>query len=229
MGSLILSTTIVRLRGALNLCQAIDDGGGGGQRPCGDHEQKVLRHLSKQWEAGQLPRELTLEGAEASFHVLHADGVAYVACCARQFRKDQAYAYLLDLHKEFSTVYPAAKVEAANRPYCFIKFDRFIQKTVRLYQTPQASQQVAHLRKELGEVKDIMQQSLEDVLGRGEKLETLQSHSAMLKHESGRYHKRTVQLNRWYWLRTYGKPAIAISGVLMLVCWRLGISPFFFL
>eukprot|EP00756_Hemistasia_phaeocysticola_P031288 Hpha_TRINITY_DN16342_c3_g3::TRINITY_DN16342_c3_g3_i5::g.58419::m.58419/K08517/SEC22; vesicle transport protein SEC22 len=224
--SLILSTTIVRLRDGLVLCQAIVDGG---SKQNAEHsEGRVLKHLAKEYAAGQLPSQLTLEGSGASFHVVEERGVGFATCCVRQFRKEQAYAYLRDLCKEFSGLYSTEKIESATRPYSLIAFDKYIQKTIRVYQTPHAAQQVNALKKELGEVRDIMSKSLEEVIGRGEKLETLQTHSQMLKHESGQYHRRAVQLNRWHWLRTWGVPAAVCSSVTLLLMWRFGLLFFLF-
>ena len=51
--------------------------------------------------------------------------------CDRSYPKKLAFQYLEDLKNEFERV-NGAQIETAARPYAFIKFDTFIQKTKKI-------------------------------------------------------------------------------------------------
>jgi vesicle transport protein SEC22 len=72
------------------------------------------------------------------------------------------------------------------------------------------------LKKELETVHGVMKRNLDDILTRGESLETVSAYSAQLKDGTQGYYKRTVHMNRMRMLQTYGPPAFVF---LMLVAW----------
>lgn len=75
------------------------------------------------------------------------------------------------------------------------------------------------LKKELNEVQTVLRSNLEDILSRGEKLETMSMYSAQLKDSSHTYYKRTASLNRMRLLKLYGPPAAIISLLLLWFWW----------
>ncbi len=64
------------------------------------------------------------------------------------------------------------QVEKISRPYAFIKFDRFIQKTRKLYLDTRTQRNLEKLSEELSEVHSIMTRNIQEVLGQGERLES---------------------------------------------------------
>ncbi|KPI90061.1 putative Qc-SNARE protein [Leptomonas seymouri] len=64
------------------------------------------------------------------------------------------------------------------------------------------------LRQEITDVHMVMRKNLEDLMTRGEGLETMTNYSAELVDQSSRYYKKTVHLNRMRLLKTYGPPAV---------------------
>lgn len=71
------------------------------------------------------------------------------------------------------------------------------------------------LRQEITDVHFVMRKNLEDLMTRGERLETMNSYSAELVDHSSRYYKKTVHMNRMRLLKTYGPPAAV--GVFLLL------------
>ncbi|GKD06149.1 hypothetical protein Tco_1181123 [Tanacetum coccineum] len=65
----------------------------------------------------------------------------------------------------------ADQIEKAARPYAFIKFDTFIQRTKKFYQDTRTQRNVSKLNDELYEVHQIMPRNVQEVLGVGEKLD----------------------------------------------------------
>ncbi|KAH8611146.1 putative Synaptobrevin [Trypanosoma vivax] len=140
---------------------------------------------------------------------------------------------LLDLiFAEFTQRFTVSEITAATvRPYQFIKFESVLQRLILQVQRDrqegvisgcsgavhsslqrrQASSQYDTLRQELTDVRVVMRKNLEDLMTRGEKLETMNHFSAQLVNESSRFYKKTVQMNRMRLLRLYGPPAVVIG------------------
>lgn len=89
----------------------------------------------------------------------------------RAYPKRLAFNYLEELQKEFNLLY-ASEVDSATRPYAFIKFDSFIQKTKKLYMDTRAQRNVNKLNEDLADVQKIMMTNIHEVLGRGERLDS---------------------------------------------------------
>ncbi|KAK7195652.1 Vesicle-trafficking protein SEC22 [Novymonas esmeraldas] len=75
------------------------------------------------------------------------------------------------------------------------------------------------LRQEITDVHMVMRKNLEDLMTRGEGLDTMTNYSAELVDQSSRYYKKTVHLNRMRLLKTYGPPTVV--GLLLLIFFYL--------
>ncbi|KAG6418378.1 hypothetical protein SASPL_120582 [Salvia splendens] len=104
-------------------------------------------------------------------------------------------AHFEDLKNEFEGVY-GNQIETAARPYAFIKFDTFIQKTKKMYQDTTTQRNISKLNDELYEVHQIMTRNVQEVLGVGEKLDQVSQMSSRLTSESRMYADRAKDLNR---------------------------------
>ncbi|XP_030878353.1 vesicle-trafficking protein SEC22b-like, partial [Leptonychotes weddellii] len=96
-------------------------------------------------------------------------GVCYLVLCEAAFPKKLAFAYLEDLHSEFDEQH-GKKVPTVSRPYSFIEFDTYIQKTKKLYIDSRARRNLGSINTELQDVQRIMVANIEEVLQRGEAL-----------------------------------------------------------
>ena len=112
------------------------------------------------------------------------------------------------------------EVSGASRPYAFIKFDTFIQKTKKLYIDTRTQRNLNKLNEDLSSVQDIMKQNIQDVLGRGERLDTVMNKSSALRDASGKYAKDARHLNMLALLRKWAP--IAAIGLVVFGClwWR---------
>jgi vesicle transport protein SEC22 len=128
-----------------------------------------------------------------------------------------AFAFLDELRREFEAVY-GAQVALANRPYEMIRFDSFIQKTKKVYLDASAVRNLERLNSELLDVRDIMTRSIQEVLGRGERLESLQNTSAMLSAESRKYLRRAKHARWMLRIRQYG-PMMVILVIIAVLLW----------
>jgi vesicle transport protein SEC22 len=118
--------------------------------------------------------------------------VVYLTIAEKSYPRKLAFSYLDELSKEFSTSY-GAKVEAVRKPYAFVGFgtsfhqhvygywltglhtDTFMSKTARLYQDTRAAgagSNLDRLNDDLQDVTRIMTKNMEDLLWRGDSLDS---------------------------------------------------------
>ncbi|XP_024369299.1 25.3 kDa vesicle transport protein SEC22-1 isoform X2 [Physcomitrium patens] len=141
-------------------------------------EQNDMEFYKQQ--AKQLCKELSRRQHEASrmsvetgpyfFHYIIEGGVCYLTLCERSYPKKLAYQYLEELQREFEKV-NRSQIETVARPYAFIKFDTFIQKTRKLYQDTRTQRNLSKLNDDLYEVTQIMTRNIQEVLGVGDRLD----------------------------------------------------------
>lgn len=131
------------------------------------------------------------------FHYIIRSGVCYLVLCKTSFEKRSAFSYLEDLNSEFFVQY-GNKIDSVTRPYAFIEFDNYIQKSKRSYCDPRNARnhQITQIGSELGNVRNIMVGNIEDVLKRGVALDQLSANSQDLKQYSDKYHKKSRKLNQ---------------------------------
>ena len=99
------------------------------------------------------------------------------------------------------------------RPYSFIEFDTFIQKTKKSYVDSRTRRNLGTINNELQDVQRIMVQNIDDVLQRGEALSALDDKASNLASLSQKYKKDAHFLNL---KSSYAK--IAAIVVIIVIC-----------
>ncbi|KAE9467973.1 hypothetical protein C3L33_00096, partial [Rhododendron williamsianum] len=171
-------TMIARVTDGLPLAEGLDDG-----RDLQDAEfyKQQVKALFKNLSTGHNePSRMSVETGPYIFQYpflltqvlsyIIEGRVCYLTMCDRAYPKKLAFQYLEDLKNEFERV-NGSQIETAARPYAFIKFDTFIQKTKKLYQDTRTQRNISKLNDELYEVHQIMTRNVQEVLGVGEKLD----------------------------------------------------------
>merc|ERR1711991_829164 len=118
--------------------------------------------------------------------------------------------YLTEIQKEFDVQY-GMEVDKVRRPYHFIKFESFLQKTKQLYSDTRSQRNLSKVEADLSDAHRIITNSLSQMLERGEKMSTVTQKSDELLAEAVRYEKMAKNLNRSMFFRKYG-PFIAVGG-----------------
>jgi len=113
---------------------------------------------------------VSIESGNYNFHYYIDNDVVYMTLTDKQYPRKLAFQYLDELSKEFTSLY-GEQVENITRPYAFIKFDTFIQKTKKLYLDTRTQRNISRLNADLAEVHSIMTKNIQDVLGQGERLD----------------------------------------------------------
>lgn len=124
------------------------------------------------------------------------DSVCFLCICDKSYPRKLAFTYLSDLAQEFTTVYPSGQyLSATLRPYAYVEFDTFIQRTKKTYQDSRASANLDKLNDELKDVTKVMTKNIEDLLYRGDSLERMGEMSGKLKEDSKKYRRAAVRIN----------------------------------
>ena len=147
------------------------------------------------------------------------DDICFICICDKSYPRKLAFTYLSDLANEFTTTYSSTQYMSPTlRPYAFVEFDTFIQRTKKTYQDSRASSNLDKLNNELKDVTKVMTKNIEDLLYRGDSLERMGDMSQRLKEDSRKYKKAAVRIN-WELLlkqvsrvQTIGKIAQALTA-----------------
>ena len=158
------------------------------------------------------PSRCSIETGPLIFHYQIEKGVVYLALCEQGFSKRLAFAYLEDLQNEFDSTH-GNRVGIVSRPYSFIEFDNYIQKTKKNYTDSRARRNLGAINTELQDVQRIMVQNIDDVLQRGEALSTLDDKAQGLSVLSQKYKKDAKFLNL---KSTYAKIAAVLIVIVVI-------------
>lgn len=199
-----------------------------------DDANKITPQLKNQAKAmlkklHSMPPRLSVEGVgNFVFHYVTKDGVCYLALFDNSYPKNMAFAFLEDIHKlfqedlkrEFGTgsVDYRSHIETIEKPYYFIKFDRQITKKKAEYKDPSSSKALNRLNENLTEVSSIMRQNIDEILNRGDNLESISDKARDLRDTSKQFKDTTRMLSFMTALQKYGVPAV-IGLVILLVIW----------
>eukprot|EP00906_Rhabdomonas_costata_P021681 RCo031449 len=208
----MLSTTITRVVDGLPLAASTDDGSVTAAQK--SQVKSVLKELSN---STNHPRLHTLDAGPHVYHILTQNGVFFLTLCEKSFPTNLAYSYLEEIVKEFDQQY-GREVERVERPYAFIKFDTFIQKTKKVYMDSRNSRNLDRLKEDLHEVHQIFRSNIDEILARGDKLETMTEYGQKLVMESKKFKSKAVYMNRMAMLKLYA-PLVVVALLLLAVVW----------
>ncbi|CUS22612.1 LAQU0S06e01992g1_1 [Lachancea quebecensis] len=210
---MIKSTLIFREDG-LPLCSSVDDDT---DARLSEQRKKVKVLVSRLTPSSA--DEATLESGDFDIHYTRASGVAYFVIAERGYPRNLAFSYLREVAQEFEHSYGHEYAKPSVRPYAFVTFDNFLQKTKKLYSDKRVQNNLDQLNQDLAGVKQIMTKNIEDLLYRGDSLDKMSDLSASLRQDSKKYRRSARKINLELLLSQYAPIAIvALLGV-FLVWW----------
>ncbi|KAI9015023.1 Longin-like domain-containing protein [Gaertneriomyces semiglobifer] len=211
---MVKTTIIARVADGLPLAASMDDEESADLTEYKTQAKMLFKRLSPQSDL-----RCSIETGNYVFHYLIEFGVCYLCLCDRSYPKKLAFAYLEELQKEFQDKY-GSEVGTVARPYAFVAFDTFIQKTKKQYKDTRTQKNLHKLNEDLHDVTRIMTKNIQDVLGRGEALDRMSTVSKELSDKSKTYLKQAKRLNLQALYQKYGPPVIVLSIVLFVVYLR---------
>jgi len=211
---MIQSTQIARLDG-LMLCASVDDEATESSLAEVKSQVKmILRRLNRNSEP-----QASIESGAYTLHYLISEDIIYFCISERSYPRKLAFTYLSDLSAEFSTTYPHQQlISPTMRPYAFMEFDTFIQRTKATYSDTRATQNLDKLNSELQDVTKVMTKNIEDLLYRGDSLERMGEVSSRLREDSKKYKRAAVRINWELLLKQYG-PLGALAFIMIFFIW----------
>ncbi|KAI0188711.1 transport protein-like protein sec22 [Astrocystis sublimbata] len=171
----------------------------------------ILRRLNRNSE-----QQATIESGNYTLHYLIANDIVFLCICDRSYPRKLAFTYLSDLSAEFSNSYSAQQLHSPSlRPYAFMEFDTFINRTKSTYADTRATQNLDKLNDELRDVTQVMTKNIEDLLYRGDSLERMGEMSSRLRDDSKKYRKAAVKINWDLLVKQYAP--IGIFGLIVIL------------
>ncbi|CAJ2508212.1 Uu.00g093980.m01.CDS01 [Anthostomella pinea] len=223
---MIRSTQIARLGDGLMLCASVDD-----EQVCDTIESSpvrpersevksqiklILRRLNRNAE-----QQASIESGNFTLHYLIANDIVYLCICERSYPRKLAFTYLSDLSTEFANSYSQAQLSSPTlRPYAFMEFDTFINRTKATYADARATQNLDKLNDELRDVTKVMTKNIEDLLYRGDSLDRMGEMSSRLRDDSRKYRKAAVKINWDLLVKQYAPIGVFVLIVLVFFWWR---------
>ncbi|CAB1328654.1 unnamed protein product, partial [Coregonus sp. 'balchen'] len=127
--SMVLFASVLRVGDGLPLSASTDY-----EQDKGLQEtKKHVKALSK--KLGQFPDRCALKTGQYNINSL---GLGYLMVCTENYPNVLAFCFLDELQREFIITYDNKRVNSAVRPYSFIEFDNFLQKTKQRYNSPRS-------------------------------------------------------------------------------------------
>ncbi|CAL9727803.1 protein transport protein Sec22p [Monosporozyma unispora] len=212
---MIKSTLLYRDDG-LPLCMSVDDD----DNSAGLNEQKKYVKLIVSRMTPNSANEATLE-SNGSYEIsyIRKDVVCYFVICEAGYPRNLAFSYLNDVAEEFQHSYANEYGKPTLRPYAFVSFDTFLQRTKQSYSDKKVQDNLDQLNQELVGVKQIMSKNIEDLLYRGDSLDRMSDMSASLKESSKKYRRSAQRINYELLLRQYAPIALLAFFFVFLIYW----------
>nr|CAB3265932.1 vesicle-trafficking protein SEC22b [Phallusia mammillata] len=188
---MVLLTMIARVRDGLPLAASMqeDEQTGRSLTEYQNQAKLLFRKLNN-----QSPDRCTIETGKLLFHYLIDQNICYLVLCEASFSKKLAFSYLEELSSEFFVQY-GNRVDSVARPYAFIEFDTYMQKTKKTYTDTRARRNLSLVSSELQDVQRIMVSNIDDVLQRGVALSELGDKASNLASLSKKYKQDAHYLN----------------------------------
>lgn len=213
---MLLYTHIARIEDGLALCGSVeaDD-----QAARLKKQKSEISTLLAAVTPHSEPRASIVSG-QYTIHYLIADGVMYFCITESKFPKSLVFSYLDELQREFNKSHLHDALQPQVRPYQFAGFDKFIQKTKKLYQDQRATQNLDEINSDLQDVSKVMSKNIEDLLYRGEKLDRMSDISTSLRYESKKYRSAARRINLQAMLRQYAPVGVVVFLIVFIIWWR---------
>uniref|UniRef100_A0A3B4BEX1 Longin domain-containing protein n=1 Tax=Periophthalmus magnuspinnatus TaxID=409849 RepID=A0A3B4BEX1_9GOBI len=130
--SMVMFASVVRIKDGLPLSASTDYE----QDAELQETKRHLKTLSK--KLSQLPDRCSLKSGPYNVNFTSSLGVGYLMVCTASYPNVLAFCFLDELQREFIITYDPKRISTVVRPYSFIEFDTFIQKTKQRYNNPRS-------------------------------------------------------------------------------------------
>ncbi|XP_071132535.1 vesicle-associated membrane protein 7-like [Mytilus edulis] len=138
----------------------------------------------------------TYKSSSYLYHCVVDNGIIYLCAAKPEFGKQQSYNFLAEIKRKFQGGTIAMRAVSAESHELDSEFSMELAQEMERYSK---SDNVAKLRSQVDEVKDVMTQNIERVLDRGEKLDDLVDKTEDLEASAATFQKTARRIKRKYW------------------------------
>eukprot|EP01038_Epipyxis_sp_PR26KG_P012780 gene12780-17136_t len=139
-----------------------------------------------------LGQRQSVQNEEYFVHVyMRADGLCGCITCDAEYPPRVAFSLLTKLLEDFNAYYPKWSQEVRNEAITWPQLDNDILR----YQDPANADQIMRIQRNLDETRDVLHNTIDSVLQRGEKLEDLVERSGELSTQSKLFYKQAKRAN----------------------------------
>ncbi|EAX88998.1 Synaptobrevin family protein [Trichomonas vaginalis G3] len=172
-----------------------------------NEEEKLIKQISQ-----RSAKTLSFPTSNGSIHIC-IDDQAYAVCStSREFDTTMAYDLNDESLRNFMIDYKDS-IDAVESKYAFMDFSTILDSIRSRYVKTAANGKVYKLKKDLYEVESSMANNLKSAIARDDKINEVGQMSENLSRNSGIFAKKSKDLNRLHFWRTYGRPAVIVSIV----------------
>jgi len=153
------------------------------------------------------------------FHYDVTDGLVFLCMAPETFGRRLPFAFLDDIKGRFKSTY-GTKGSTAVAYTMQSDFSRILQKQMDYFSLDSNADKITQLRAGLTEVKDIMVDSIEKVLERGESIEHLLGRTENLQANSVNFKRKSEDLKNAMWWRNvkiYGAIAFVVIVIILII------------
>lgn len=122
---------------------------------------------------------------------MRTDGLCGCVTCDSEYPPRVAFSILTKLLEDFALFYPSWLTEKRNESIVWPQLDKELIK----YQDPANADQIMRIQRNLDETRDVLHNTIDSVLQRGEKLEDLVERSGELSSQSKLFYKEAKRAN----------------------------------
>mmetsp|Transcript_28492 Transcript_28492/g.39242 ORF Transcript_28492/g.39242 Transcript_28492/m.39242 type:complete len:200 (-) Transcript_28492:164-763(-) len=139
-----------------------------------------------------LGQRQSVQNEEYYVHVyMRTDGLCACITCDAEYNPRVAFSLLTKMLEDFTSFYPGWLTEKRQESVVWPQLENDIVK----YQDPANADQIMKIQRSLDETRDVLHQTIESVLQRGEKLEDLVERSGELSSQSKLFYKQAKRAN----------------------------------
>lgn len=154
-----------------------------------------------------------------SFHYVIEDGIVYLCLTEKGYPKKLAFQYLETLSRAFHQEH-GHEVHAFSRPYAAVDFEPQMSRVRKEFIDPQAPGNIKKLASELNDISNIMSQSINQVLQRGEKLNKLEQGASNLLSASRKFETTSKRINLQAQLKQLAPVLAVLLVIIFVIYWK---------
>ncbi|KAL8227009.1 hypothetical protein R6Q57_016841 [Mikania cordata] len=132
------------------------------------------------------------------FHVKRTDGLNILCMADDAAGRRIPFAFLEDIHQRFVRTYGRA-VLSAQAYGMNDEFSRVLSQQMEYYSDDPNADRMNHLKGEMSQVRSMMIQNIDKVLGRGDRLESLVDKTANMQNNTFRFRKQSRRFRNTMW------------------------------